>query len=155
MDLRSKNGLPARIAPRAECAPLSIVVSPRPCRKADAEQQYEARLEGELLCLSRTPFLAAARALLEKGHAPQTEIAMLHAGSDVVALRARLGDAARLTVREDEKGARLAAYRPPGAGASARTGFSGLGATNQPPKANACLSPHPGTVARKTVRSAA
>ena len=127
MDLRSK-GLPARPAPRAECAPL---------------------------CLSRAPFLAAARALLEKGHAPETEIAMTHAGSDLVALRARLGDAARLTVREDQKGARFAAYRPPGAGASARTGFAGPRASTQRPKANARPSPHPGIVARKTIRRAA
>jgi hypothetical protein len=147
--------LPARPAPRAECATLYVVVSPRRCRKADAEQQFEARLEGELLCLSRTPFLAAARALLEKGHAPETEIAMIHAGSDVVALRARLGDAARLTVREDQKGARFAAYRPPGAGASASKGFGGLRATHQPPKAKARPSPHPRTVARKMIRRAA
>jgi hypothetical protein len=123
--------------------------------EADAEQQFEARLEGELLCLSRTPFLAAARALLKKGHPPATEIAMIHAGSDVVALRARLGDAARLTVREDQKGARFATYRPPGAGASASTGFGGLRAIDQPRKANARPGPHPGTIARKTVRRAA
>jgi hypothetical protein len=83
MDLRLKNGLVARIAPTAECAPLYIVASPRRCRKPDAERQYEARLDGALICLSRTPFLAAARALLEAGHAPETEIAMMHAGSDV------------------------------------------------------------------------
>ena len=88
MDLRSE-GLSARPARRAD-APLYVVVSPRRCRNPDAEQQYEARLDGELLCLSRTPFLAAARALLEAGHAPETEIAMTHAGSDLVALRARL-----------------------------------------------------------------
>ena len=146
MDLRSK-GLPARTAPRAECAPLHVVVSRRRCRKPDAEQQYEARLDGELLCLSRTPFLAAARALLEAGHAPETEIAMTHAGSDVVALRARLGDAAHLTVREDQKGARFVTYSPPGAGASASTGFGRLRAANQPPKANARPRPYPGTVA--------
>ena len=78
---------------------------------------------------------------------------MLHAGSDVVALRARLGDAARLTVREDQKGARFVTYRAPGAGASARTGFGGDRATHQPPKANARPSPHPGTV--ETIRRAA
>jgi len=49
MDSRLEMGL------RAERTPLSIVVSPRRCRKPDAEQQYEARLNGELLCLSRTP----------------------------------------------------------------------------------------------------
>jgi hypothetical protein len=136
MDSRSED-LPAL---RAEG--LAIVVSPRRCRKADAEQQYEARLDGELLCLSRTPFLAAARALLEKGHAPETEIAMTHAGSDVVTLRARLGDAARLTVRED-KAARFARYRPPGAGASARTGFGAVRAPTRLPGQTPVPAPTP------------
>jgi hypothetical protein len=155
LDFQSEGALLVRPAPRAECTPLYLVVLPRRCRKPDAEQQYEARLDGELLCLSRTPFLAAARALLDAGHAPETEIAMTHAGSDVVALRARLGDAARLTVREDQKAARFAAYRPPGAGASASTGFGAVRATTQPSRANARPSPHPGTVARTTVRRAA
>jgi hypothetical protein len=81
---------------------------------------------------------------------------MTHAGSDVVALRARVGDAARLTVREDRKGARFAGYRPPGAGASTSTSFGGHQATNnQPPRAKGRPSPHPGTVARKMIRRAA
>ena len=96
--------------------PLSIVVSPRRCRKPDAEQQYEARLDGELLCLSRTSPLAPC-----------------------------LRKATR----------RFAAYRPPGAGASASMGFMASGLPNQPCKANARPSPHPGTVARTTGRRAA
>jgi hypothetical protein len=80
---------------------------------------------------------------------------MTHAGSDVVALRASLGAAARFTVREDQKGARFVTYRPPGAGASASTGFAGDRATNQPPRANARPSPRPGTIARKMIRRAA
>src|SRR5215204_7395267 len=87
MDSRLEIGL------RAERTPLSIVVSPRRCRKPDAEQQYEARLDGELLCLSRTSPLAPC-----------------------------LRKATR----------RFAAYRPPGAGASASTGFMASGLSNQP-----------------------
>jgi hypothetical protein len=80
---------------------------------------------------------------------------MTHAGSDVVALRATLGAAARLTVREDQKAVRFAAYRPPGAGASASTRFAGHRATTQLLKATARRSPRPGTEARKKIRRAA
>lgn len=77
-------------------------------------QRYEARLDGEVVTTSRTPFLSAARVLLERGHSSDTILMMSHAGSDTVALRATLGAAAKLTVIESETvGPRFGRYRPP------------------------------------------
>jgi hypothetical protein len=74
---------------------------------------YEARLGSTVLCRSKTPFLSAARALLEANHAPETQLTMAHEGSDVVAMRATLGTAARLTVEETHRsGPNFRPYRP-------------------------------------------
>jgi hypothetical protein len=59
---------------------------------------FQARLEGtdELLVgSSRQPFVDSARVLIEKGHDPAGILEMRHAGSDIVALRAPLGKAAK------------------------------------------------------------
>ena len=49
-------------------APLKIVITPAP-RGAG---RYEARLDGDdrVLCVSRTPFLDAAKAMIVAGHKP-------------------------------------------------------------------------------------
>ena len=61
---------------------------------------FEARLAGALLCVSETPLLDAARALLARGiAAPEDTIVMRHVGSHVDALRARVGVAAGLVGR--------------------------------------------------------
>jgi len=71
-----------------------IIVSPaQPGR-------FEARLDGEVLCTSRTPFLSAARVLLTRGALPDDQLAMSHAGSNTAAMRAAVGAAAKLTVDE-------------------------------------------------------
>ena len=62
---------------------------------------FDARLGGRLLCTSRQPFLAAARVLVSEGHDPDTVLVMRHAGSQVDALKAKLGAAAKLTIKED------------------------------------------------------
>ena len=91
---------------------LNLIVSPLPT--SPSGQHYEARLDGMVVCRSRTPFLSAARALLEAGHAPGTILTMRHEGSDTVSLRATLGAAAKLTVVENSReGPRFACYRPP------------------------------------------
>jgi len=52
---------------------------------------------------SRQPFMDAARVLIENGRDPGAVLVMKHAGTDAVALRARLGTAARLTVEEGDR----------------------------------------------------
>ncbi|MBN9442311.1 hypothetical protein [Bosea sp. (in: a-proteobacteria)] len=79
-------------------------------------QLYEARLGGDILTTSRTPFLSSARALLERGHSPDTVLTMSHAGEEIIALRGTIGAAAPLTVTEnDTAGPRFARYRNPSA----------------------------------------
>ena len=61
---------------------------------------FEAHLDDRLLCTSRQPFVTAARVLVSEGHDPDSTLVMRHAGSNVDALSAKLGVAARLTVNE-------------------------------------------------------
>ena len=90
---------------------LNIIVSPRSLTTKG--QVYEARLDGVTLCQSLTPFLSAARILLDAGHAPDTVITMTHEGSSVVSLRSTLAKAAKLTVVDNQhEGPRFAKYRP-------------------------------------------
>ena len=92
----------------------NIDITIRPASITPSSQRYEAHCGGELLATSRTPFFAAARALLERGHSPQGVLTMRHAGQQVVALRATLGKAAGVTVIENETaGPRLGRYRTP------------------------------------------
>jgi len=90
---------------------LNIVVSPRSLTTKG--RLYEARLDGVTLCQSLTPFLSAARVLLDAGHAPDTILTMTHEGSSVVSLRSTLSRAAKLTVVDNRhEGPRFAKYRP-------------------------------------------
>ena len=73
---------------------------------------FEARLAGAVLCISETPLLDGARALLARGIAqPDDTIVMRHAGSDVDALRARVGVAADLAISDPAGGRRIALRR--------------------------------------------
>ena len=76
---------------------------------------FEARLAGDVLCVSETPLLDGARALLARGIAQLDDtIIMRHGGSRVDALRARVGVAAGLAVEDRPSGApglRLGEYR--------------------------------------------
>ena len=77
-------------------------------------RHYDARLGDEALPAHRTPFLAAARILLERGHAPGTILTMSRQGEAAFSLRATIGAAARLTVAENETiGPRFGRYRAP------------------------------------------
>jgi len=87
-----------------------VVVAP-----VDRCDRFSAHLEdGRLLVkTSRQPFLDAARVLLAEGADPHTTILMRHRGSDVNALRAQLGVAAGLTVREEDgRPPRFARWKP-------------------------------------------
>jgi hypothetical protein len=59
---------------------------------------YEASVNGEVLCRSRTPLLSAARALMRRGVDLDTELRMVRFGSETTIMRARLGEAVRLAV---------------------------------------------------------
>ena len=73
---------------------------------------FEARLAGDVLCISETPLLDGARALLARGIAlPNDTIVMRHAGSHVDALRARVGVAAGLAISDPAGGRRIALRR--------------------------------------------
>ena len=93
-----------------------IAVSPH--MRADGAKhpnKFEARLADAVLCISEQPLLDAARALLARGIAHRDDtIVMRHAGSDVDALRARVGGAAGLAIEDRPSGApglRLGKYR--------------------------------------------
>ena len=74
---------------------------------------YEASVNGEVLCRSRTPLHSAARVLASRGVGRDTELRMVRFGSDTILVRARLGDAADLTVLESGPGGpRFGKYRP-------------------------------------------
>ena len=79
---------------------LRIVATPA----ARGAGRFEARLDGHdrVLCVSRTPFLTAARKLVAQGYDPGLTLILRHAGSDTDSLRAKLGTAASLTVKETE-----------------------------------------------------
>jgi hypothetical protein len=50
----------------------------------------------------RMPLLAMARKLLEAGFDPEIELRMVHRGGGTVAMRVKIGDAAKLTGREND-----------------------------------------------------
>jgi hypothetical protein len=65
-----------------------------------------------MLCRSRQPLLDTARELLAVGYASDEVLQMRHAGSDVVAISATIGAAARLTVEGGPYGPVFRPYRP-------------------------------------------
>ena len=75
---------------------MQITIKP----KGDVE--YEASLGGRPLCVSKTPFFAAARALMAEGCDPNEPLELIRGGK--VALTQRIGDAALLAIREPAKG---------------------------------------------------
>lgn len=77
---------------------IEITVQPMGC-----SGRYSASIDGRVIIAnSRTPFLAAARALLAEDVTPDSTITMRHHGSDITSLRSTVGHAAKLTVRENE-----------------------------------------------------
>jgi hypothetical protein len=77
-----------------------VVISPN-----GAPDHYDAFVDGELVVAStRQPFLDAACALLERGADSNSWLVLRHAGSDTDSLRAKVGVAAKLTVRDRADG---------------------------------------------------
>ena len=89
---------------------ITIVVTPTARRNG----RYEARIgeKGPRLCVSRKPFLDAARILMTSGFDPSTTLVMHHAGSETESLRATIGAAAALTVEDTTYGPRLRPWKP-------------------------------------------
>ncbi len=80
--------------------------------------RFEAWCDDQLIvACTREPLLDGARALLGAGYHPDTIAVMRHAGSEIDALTARIGTAARLYVEESGHGPVLRTRRkaPPGA----------------------------------------
>jgi len=92
---------------------LRIVVSPAFDRHhRRRHDHFEVRVFGddEIICVSRQPLLDASRVFLERGVAPSTVIAMVHAGNPtVVALKSTIGVAGEF----DVMGSRFVRRKPP------------------------------------------
>lgn len=69
-----------------------------------ATGRWRALWGQKLLVTSREPFYSAARVLMAEGLDPDTVLEAQHKGSPIVAMRARLGEAAKWTVEETDKG---------------------------------------------------
>jgi hypothetical protein len=86
----------------------AITIIAMPAIGADGERlagQFDAYLGTRLLVVrTRQPFVDGARALLALGFDPATTVILKHLGSEIECLRGRLGVAARLTVKERDRG---------------------------------------------------
>jgi hypothetical protein len=86
--------------------PLELVISIN--ETGSRRGQFEARYGDRVLCTSHQPFFEAARVLLAEGFDSSAVLEMRR--GDVVSLRAPLGVAARLTVKETGRGPRFRPY---------------------------------------------
>jgi hypothetical protein len=74
--------------------------------------RFRSKIDGRVIVeSSRQPFVDSARVLIGEGCDPSVALHMKHTGSDVVALRAPLGKAARLSVEEGPNGPRFVPFR--------------------------------------------
>jgi hypothetical protein len=112
-------------------SPITLIVRPyrSPRTGNRVYGQFEARLDGKLICISRQPLLDGARVLDTEGIHPATPIATRHEGTGYDALRSTVGVAAKLTVEENERvGPRFGRWRPfPRSAVGAPMNFSGEG----------------------------
>ena len=75
------------------------------CTPADRPGRYQVHLGNHrLLASARDPLTEAARQLLDKGVTGNTPLILRHAGAGHDALRSTVGAAARLTVKDSQKG---------------------------------------------------
>ncbi len=75
--------------------------------------RFDALSDRLLVHGTKTPFLDGARALLNLGFDPNATVVMKHAGYGTECLRARIGVAAKLTVKEPDRGyLHFALWRP-------------------------------------------
>jgi hypothetical protein len=90
----------------------SLIVVATPAQRGAG--RFEARLDGHdrVLCVSQTPFFDAARELFAQGYDPNDLLMLRHGGSDTDSLRAKLGTAASLTVKETGSGPQVQPWKP-------------------------------------------
>lgn len=125
-------------------ANLKITVRPAfDQRGRRRHEQFEARQwpDGRIICVSRQPFLDAARALLKAGEAPSTVLIMVHEVSpSIIALKSSIGVAAALDVMGSRFVRRKITLRPMPA---SPTHLIETGEPNQPkPKCHAQETSH-------------
>ena len=108
----ARRGMAASVS-TANTNMVMIIVTPTAGRRG-RRAYFDASLsDGRVLVsASKQPFFDAARRLLDLGHDPAGVLAMRHAGSDTDCLTAQIGVAAKLRVKEDRNGPRLAPYEP-------------------------------------------
>lgn len=63
-----------------------------------------AEHNGRVVATSRQPFYDAARALQREGHCADTPLTARHRGSGIVAMRSTVGEAAKWSVTERDRG---------------------------------------------------
>jgi hypothetical protein len=107
---------PKGLFPRVTTTPPALAIRPVVIVASSTKSagHFQAKLQYTdqvLVQKSRQPFLDAARVLVEKGYDPNVLLVMKHLGSDIIALRAPLGKAAKLTVEEGPHGPRFVAFR--------------------------------------------
>jgi hypothetical protein len=119
-ELRSDIASPdfPQASPSASSAGGEITIIVRPALDRDGRalgDLFEARLGGQVIVRARSPFLAAARKLIDLGVDPSTVLVMRHAGSASESLRGRIGKAAAVAAEERNDGRkppRFVAWRP-------------------------------------------
>lgn len=82
---------------------IDLVLVPLPATPG----RYSVRWPGGVRVLvrsSRQPLLDAARELLAVGYPPETVLTTRHQGSDIVAQRSTVGEAAKWTIKERDRG---------------------------------------------------
>jgi hypothetical protein len=85
-------------------SPITLIIRPycSPRTGKRVHGQFDARLDGKLICFSRLPLLDAASVAAADGVDPATPIAVRHEGIAYDALRSTVGLPAELTVEENE-----------------------------------------------------
>jgi Fe2+ transport system protein FeoA len=78
---------------------MMVLVEPTPGRPG----RYDAACGAFHVKAVRTPLLSMARRLIDAGFDPETELRMQHRGNATTSMRVKIGDAAKLTVREDSR----------------------------------------------------
>jgi hypothetical protein len=79
-------------------------------REHEGHGVYDAFVDGEKICRSRTPLFTAARVLLARGVPPETSLEMWRTAT--WAMRAPIWAAAKLTVKEGTGRATFAVFEP-------------------------------------------
>ena len=113
--------------------------------------RYVATLDGRAIVKpTRQPFFNAARALLAMGHDPATVLEARHRGSAIVAMRSAIGEAAKWTIKETDRGGlQKRRWEPVEIAVSpvtigARTAAEASAGTSVPPDGVAVLEPYIG-----------